>query len=220
MPGKEQVGRTMGQGRFQSDGTGGDPTGAWLARASQGDRVALGALLEQHLPGLRRYVRLRGGPQLWKRESVSDLVQSVCIEVLVHQNDFEYRGEAQFRHWLYTTAMNKIREHLRHYGAQRRTPVREVEDGDSRLGGIADEQPSPSQNAILRETEERLARAMDALPDDYRQAILLARVIGLPHEEVAAQMGRTVDSVRNLLHRALARLAALADRDGGGGPGA
>lgn len=188
-----------------------DPTRALLQQASRGDGNALSALIERHLPALQRFVRLRTGPLLRQRESVSDLVQSVCRELLERQQGFEYRGEAQFRHWLYTAALNKIREHHRYHAAQRRAPGLETSEGEARLAEVCAEELSPSQQAIARETLDRLEHAMDALPEEYREVILLCRVIQLPHEEVAAQMGRSVDSVRNLLHRALARLAGLVD---------
>ena len=46
-----------------------------------------------------------------------------------------------------------------------------------------------------------------ALPDEYRQVILLARIVGLSHADLAREMGRSETAVRTLLHRALARLA-------------
>ena len=50
--------------------------------ASGGDAAAIGQLLEQHLPRLRAFVRLRMGAQLRARESASDIVQSTCREIL------------------------------------------------------------------------------------------------------------------------------------------
>jgi RNA polymerase sigma-70 factor (ECF subfamily) len=188
-----------------------DATRDLVERLSRGDREALGALLERQLPRLRMFVRLQAGPLLRQRESCSDLVQSVCRELLENLGDFEYRGEEQFRHWLYVAALNKIRQHHRYHDAEQRAPARETGDGEARLGELYATLASPSQQAIARETVLRLEQAFDELPDDYREVILLGRVVDLPQEEIAARMGRSVDSVRNLLHRALARVAGLAD---------
>jgi DNA-directed RNA polymerase specialized sigma24 family protein len=49
-----------------------------------GDQLAIEALLERHLPGLRAFVRLRAGPAVRTRESTTDVVQSACREVLAH----------------------------------------------------------------------------------------------------------------------------------------
>ena len=53
------------------------------------------------------------GPQLRAKESASDLVQSVCREVLGRLDRFQHGGEAGFRHWLYATALRKVRDLLR-----------------------------------------------------------------------------------------------------------
>ncbi len=52
-----------------------------------------------------------------------------------------------------------------------------------------------------------IERAFDALPDDYKEAISLHRMVGLSHAEIAAHMGRTEGAVRNLVYRGLALLA-------------
>lgn len=182
-------------------------------RASQGDREAIGELLERHLPALRVFVRLQVDPLLRERESCSDLVQSTCRALLENLGAFEYRGEGAFRHWLYTAALNKIRERHRYHGAERRDPAREVADGEARLGELYGSLLTPSRVAMARERVAQLEAAFARLPDDYRDVILLCRIVGLPQDEVAERMGRSVDSVRNLLFRALARVAALANVD-------
>ena len=59
------------------------------------------SLIARHLPSLRAFVRLRVNSFLRARESESDVVQSVCCEILQHMQGFEYQGEARFRNWLY-----------------------------------------------------------------------------------------------------------------------
>ncbi len=56
------------------------------ARVPDGDPESIEALLAEHLPGLRAYVRLRMGPDLRAKESASDLVQSACCEILEHSD--------------------------------------------------------------------------------------------------------------------------------------
>ena len=66
---------------------------------------------------------------------------------------------------------------------------------------------SPSRQAVAREQIERFETAFDALPQDHRQVVALARIAGLPHAVIAEQMGRSVGAVRQLLGRAMLRLA-------------
>jgi len=190
------------------------PSEEWLIRETQQGRPkALDALLERHLPALRVFVRLRLDRELRARESEMDVVQSVCRELLAHLGDFEYRGEAPFRKWLYVAALNKLRQKGRYYRAEKRDHEREhIGDRESILINAYESVFSPSRQAMAREQIELLEAAFDRLPDDHREVITLARVVRLPHSEIANAMGRTVPAVKNLLARALVRLTtALSD---------
>ena len=63
--------------------------------------------------------------------------------------------------------------------------------------------PSPSRSLRREERFERLQKALDALPPDYREVVVLARLKGLKMKEIAARMERSVFSVTHLLSRAL-----------------
>jgi RNA polymerase sigma-70 factor (ECF subfamily) len=175
-------------------------------RARAGDREALGAVLAEHLPGLRAYVSQRLGNLVRAREDTADVVQSVCRELLLGLDGFEYRGEGAFRSWLYTTAVRKIVEKHARYGAQKRDGQRDFAPEDELFAHLAD--TTPSQRAIASEELERIEHAFRALPDEYREVILMARVTGLSRAEIGRQIGRSEGAVRTLLHRALARLAS------------
>src|SRR5690606_28584216 len=106
-----------------------------LQQASRGDEGAVAVLLERHLPGLRAFLRLRAGKLVRAKESVSDLVQSVCREVIVHAERFRHGGELGFKQWLYTTALRKLSHRREYWEAARRAAGREAvaEDGDAEL---------------------------------------------------------------------------------------
>src|SRR5262245_5162308 len=193
-----------------------------LLRASRsGDRQALEALLCEHLPGLRAFVRLRMSPLMRARETEEDLVQSACCELLLALDDFEYRGEESFRGWLYTSVLNKLKKHERDLRAQRRDPAREVRltPGDSSADGRPADVAaayaralSPTQTLMSQERVAQLEAAFDGLPDEYREILTLARFARLGRAEIAVRMGRTEAAVRSLLMRARAALAHLLDR--------
>ena len=67
-----------------------------------------------------------------------------------------------------------------------------------------------------REDLERIERAFAELPEDYREVILLSRLVGLSHREIAEDWGRKEGAIRVLLHRALARLSVLLSHAAGG----
>jgi RNA polymerase sigma-70 factor (ECF subfamily) len=192
-----------------------------IERASRGDELAVEALLVRHLPALRAYVRLRCGPQLRAVESASDIVQSACRDVLENLDRFRYGGEAGFRSWLYATALRKVADRAEYWAAARRDPARLVpvsggsEASEAPLREVYARVCTPSEAAIGREAAARLERACDALVEADREVIVLSRIVGLSHAEVAAELGITEVAARKRLFRALARLAdALA-----GGPG-
>ena len=65
---------------------------------------------------------------------------------------------------------------------------------------------TPSQQAARREQAVLLADALDRLPQDYREVIILRHLEGLTFPEVARRLDRTLDSVEKLWARGLARL--------------
>lgn len=181
-------------------------------RAAQGDEQAMQCLLEIHLDALRAFVRLRAGPELRRHESNSDLVQSVCREILANADRFQHVSESAFRRWLYTTAVRKISDRADHWRAQMRDPHREqalASQHDAALLRCYESFSSPSQQAIVREEVERVERAFEDLTEEQREVITLAHVAGLSRAEIAEQMGRSEGAVRVLLHRSLARLTEI-----------
>lgn len=197
------------------------PTRILVENAAQGDRQAVEALLQRYLPGLHAFVRLRAGQLVSAKESSSDLVQSVCREVLEHIDTFKYPSEGAFKHWLYTTALRKILHKHEYYRAEKRDVLRDVPQPSNASSGSQAELlnsyrsfSSPSGQAIVREELERIERAFAKLPDEYREVIVLARVVGLSRAEIGERIGKSEGAVRVLLHRALARLAQVLEGDG------
>jgi RNA polymerase sigma-70 factor (ECF subfamily) len=172
-------------------------------------------LLEMHLDGLRAFVRLRTGPELRQRESSSDLVQSVCREILEQAHRFQHPSESAFRRWLYTTALRKISDRAEHWRAQKRDGGREQpfpsQGGEAALMRRYQSFSSPSGHAMVREEIERVEKAFQELTEEQREVITLAHVAGQSRAEIAEQMGRSEGAVRVLLHRSLARLAEILD---------
>ena len=77
-------------------------------KAAAGDHEALRDLLERYLPQLRAFIRLRAGAVVRARESHSDIVQSVCRDVLQHADRFRHGSENAFKQWLFKSALRKI----------------------------------------------------------------------------------------------------------------
>ena len=184
-----------------------------LNARTEGD-AAVGSLLETYRNYLRLLARMEIGRRLQGKVDASDLVQETFLEA--HRNFHRFQGtdEPQFACWLRQILVAKVANLVRHYfGTQGRDARLEEElaadvKNSSRIMGheLAASITSPSQQAVRREQSVLLADALDALPADYREAIILRQLEGLTFPEVARRMERTQDSVEKLWLRALARL--------------
>lgn len=184
-------------------------------RATEGDQDALDRLLQRYLPQLHAFVHARLGGELRARESSLDVVQSVCRELLSARSQFDFQGEERFRGWLFTAALNKVRERHRRLHAGKRDVAREVAgaDGDVSFAGVA-HLLTPSQDAIGNETAAALRAALAALSEEHREVITLARLVKLPHKVIAEVMSRSEAATRQLLARAMVQFVRELARRG------
>lgn len=175
-------------------------------------------VLEQHLPALHAFVRLRLGRRVAAMESVSDLVQSVCREVLGGKERLEYQGEAAFKGWLFTAALRKIVAKDRYYAADKRdvgrlqaSPAPTSEAEQRSLLDVYATLATPTRILAAKEQQDAMEAAFETLSEQHREIISLAKIAELSHEQIAQQLGLTVEASRQQLRRALLRLAAALD---------
>ncbi len=168
-----------------------------LRNAGSGDRVAFGRLAERFSDRLRNLVQSRLGPALREDLDVDDVVQDTLRCALEGIEGFESTGEDSFIRWLAVIAENVIRKAAR---SKRRTPPTEE------IFEVAGRSTSPSVMLRREERFERLQKALESLPPDYREAIRLSRIEGLKTVEIAERMGRSREAVKQLIFRALRRL--------------
>jgi RNA polymerase sigma-70 factor (ECF subfamily) len=186
-------------------------TGRLLASARAGSAEALGKVLD----GCRNYLLLVAGQELdadlHAKTGASDLVQEAFLEA--HRDFAQFQGttDVELLAWLRQILVNNVANFTRRYRAQKRAVNREVllQPDDSALAGgpgVPDPMLTPSSQAIEREQAEALRRAMERLPDEYRQVLVLRFVEGRPFDEIGALLKRTPDAARKLWSRAVRRL--------------
>ncbi|MEY2784520.1 MAG: polymerase sigma factor SigD [Planctomycetota bacterium] len=182
-----------------------------VSEASRGSEKALEELLEQNLPGLLAFVRAHAGRNLLARDGSMDLVQSACREVLQDIGRHDYRDEAGFRHWLFLAAERKIVDRARYHGRAKRAGDADVSPSEAEAQSLMQGYAglvTPSRHAAAREDLARAEAALAKLSEEHREIILLSRVVGLSHAQIAERTGKSEVAVRSLLHRALAKMAA------------
>src|SRR5262249_46663651 len=133
----------------------------------------------------------------------ADLVQETFLAA--HRHFVRFRGttEPELVSWLRQILASRLAKVLRHYWGTQSRDVRmeralaeELDQSSQVLDqGLVAPHSSPSQQAVRREEAVLLADALEQLPDDYREVIILRHLENLRFPEVAQRMGRSLDSV-------------------------
>jgi RNA polymerase sigma-70 factor (ECF subfamily) len=177
--------------------------------------------LEEYREYLRLLARLQLGTRLKRHVDSSDLVQQTLIEAYQHAAELRGRDEAAVAAWLRQALAHNLADAARALHRAKRDVTRErsleaaVEESSARLDSwLAAAQSSPSEQAQRREQGVRLARALAALPEAQREAVVLRHLEGWPLADIAAHLGRTHAAVVGLLQRGLRGLRELLQDDG------
>jgi RNA polymerase sigma-70 factor, ECF subfamily len=197
---QEQIGRRLGELIPRADTVDADTRlGRVLLRlraalldaeAERQITKAFGDELIALVPRLRRFALLRTGTTA----EADDMVQATLMRAWEHRSKFE--DGTNLVAWLFTILRNT---HLN----QRKRLRREVEDVEGAIAGALSSAPDQEHRIALFE----LQAALDALPDEQRETLLLVTVEGLRHEEAAAILNCQVGTVKSRVSRARERLA-------------
>ncbi|MGE3878438.1 MAG: RNA polymerase sigma factor [Planctomycetota bacterium] len=176
-----------------------------------GQPLRLEDLLAAQLPALRAFLRTRAGDAIAARESVDDLAQSVCREVLQDRSQLAFEDEASFRSYLFLQAVRKVIDRARYYQMDKRDRRRERPlpgDEDIELdANLLSRLASGTRIMTAREQLERVENCIRDLPEAQREAVLLSRIAGLSYAEIAKHKGIAESTVRSLAARGLAKIS-------------
>jgi RNA polymerase sigma-70 factor (ECF subfamily) len=142
------------------------------------------------------------------RALAEDLAQDVFLRV--YRGAGRYRAEARFSTWLYRIAVNvclnetrKLRKNFMTRSIDQPTG----DDPDSRMPEYPDENQAPADDAISScQRDDQIHRALQALPDPQRIALVLRIYDEFPYEEIARQMNASEGKVKTLIFRGRQRL--------------
>jgi RNA polymerase sigma-70 factor, ECF subfamily len=152
-----------------------------VARAKEGDMSALQFLYARFADDVCAYVR----SIVRDPHAAEDITQIVFTKLMTAIRKYE-RRDAPFVAWIIRVARNVALDHIR---ASRQIPLAEVRTSDE--GG---EQVGFERALSLRE-------ALDRLPDDQREVLVLRHIAGLSPGEIAERLGKTESSIHGLHHR-------------------
>lgn len=177
---------------------------ALMLRFQGGDRSAFVLLLRRHQTPLYNFA-LR---QVRVPQVAEDVVQEAFVRVVSNAADFKH--EAKFTTWVYTITRNLCIDHLRK-NALRKHPSLDEARGEGGEGPTLGEQTADPKASVEREAtggelKERIARAVETLPDDQREVFLMREVSNLPFKEIAEITGVPENTVKSRMRYALERL--------------
>ena len=184
-----------------------------IANAKAGCARSRGELLELYRRYLKILAEARVQPFMRGKADPSDLVQEAFLAAHEAFDGFRGTTEAELSVWLQRILASRLADLYRLHMSQKRNVDLERDINDL-LGQssatlsqvLINPGPSPSEAVIERENARMVADAIEELPPDYRNVILLRHMRGLPYATVATEMDRTVDSVKKLWVRALTQL--------------
>jgi RNA polymerase sigma-70 factor, ECF subfamily len=191
-------------------------TSALLEKAKTGDAEALSRVFERNRRRLSVLVHFKLGPRERQFAEAEDVVQEVYLRAFRAVDRFTYQSPGSLLRWLSSIADHVIADRARYRGREKRAgeevPFRSVSNP---LGPEPLDTRTPSRLLAQQEAVERLLDRLNALPEDYRRAILMAKLEGLSTAEMAEQLGKSREAVALLVYRAVKRFRAICE---GAGP--
>lgn len=169
-----------------------------MRRICQGDLGGLAALFERYHRALFQYfVHLSGN-----RDLSQDLVQDVFFRILKYRDTF--RGDASFTAWMYQIARNAHTDSLR----KRRFEV--IPGGaDAKEIEMPSHDEAPEQRIGRQQEIKLLRKALDRLPPEKREVLVLSRYQNLKYEEIAQILDCEVNTVKVRVYRAVQALSQI-----------
>jgi RNA polymerase sigma-70 factor, ECF subfamily len=185
------------------------PTDLMLVeRTVAGDQRAFELLVIKYQRRIERLI----GRMVRDQDLVQDIAQETFIRA--YRALAQFRGEAQFYTWLYRIAVNTAKKAL---VDMKRDPT--ISESALRSGGDDDDETSAIGNELTtaetpetvlaaKEIAATVNSAMEALPEELRQAVTLREIEGLSYEEIAEVMDCPIGTVRSRIFRAREAISA------------
>jgi RNA polymerase sigma-70 factor (ECF subfamily) len=182
-----------------------------LEQARSGNAEALSLVFEKHRRRLVVLVHFKLGSSGPDFTDAEDVVQEVCLRAFRDIDRFTYQSRGSFFRWLSSIADHVIVDRIRYQRRECRAgeEVRFRSESNP-LGPEPADTKTPSRLLAHREAMARLLARLNALPDHYRQAILMAKIEGLSTAEISERLGKSREAVALLVYRAVKRFGELA----------
>ncbi len=174
-----------------------DQERAWIEQALAGDRAAFGQLVRAfERPVYNLTYRMLGNPA-----EAEDAAQETFLRA--YSKLATYQPERKFVNWLLSIASHYCIDLLRRKGRAPQLSLEEPLPPEF----LTSDAPRPDEVVNKNQERERVRKALDTLPSDYRAAVVLRYWYGLSYQEIAETTGSTESAIKSRLHRARRMMA-------------
>lgn len=178
-----------------------------VARSVGGDTESFNQLIKRW----ERPIYALAYRTIGSEEDARDVCQETFLRAFRGLGGF--KGQAKFSSWLYRIALNLCRDWLRR---ERRAPVVPTPDGVDlvELAGEGDGVESADDRVVRQDLSRAVARAMRAVPEEQRTAIILKEYHELTFQEIANLLGCPLSTAKTRLYQGMTVLRKELDRLG------
>jgi len=180
---------------------------AVLEEVAAGNIDAYGKIVERYRGRLYNFVYRFVG----ERETAEDIVQDTFLRAFRKRE--EYRAIANFSTWLFTIAGNLAKSELRRRKRWRLFSLHWDDESDTGFE-LPDESYRPDTMAESTIADVQIQQAIQTLPENYRQVILLRDVQGLSYQEISEIVSCPVGTVKSRVNRARLKLQQKLKNEG------
>ncbi|MDO9026070.1 RNA polymerase sigma factor RpoE [Zwartia sp.] len=174
-----------------------------VARVQRGDKQAFDLLVLKYQRKIMRLLsRMIRDPS-----EIEDVAQEAFIKA--YRALPQFRGESAFYTWLYRIAINTARNWLAQNNRRPSTPsAQESEDGETfdATDNLTDSS-NPESEMASRQIADTVNKAINDLPEDLRNAIVMREIDGMSYEDIAESMSCPIGTVRSRIFRAREAIA-------------
>ena len=175
-----------------------------VSLAQSGNRPAFDTLVTRYRRQLLRQVM----PLVRDEGEAEDVVQDAFISAFNSLHNF--RGDSEFSTWLYRIAINSAKQNLSQ--SKRRFPnISDMINDDDREGMLHEQEMDFQTPDAMLESQQILRllnEAIEQLPPEQREALMLREIEGLSYDSIAISMDCPIGTVRSRVHRARDGVAA------------
>lgn len=169
--------------------------------AKEGDAEAFGQLYDHYVSGVFRFIYYRVGSQ----QLAEDLTSETFVRGLRAIQRFNWQGK-DFGAWLTTIARNLVADHFKSSRARLEIVAETIPEGKATVA-------SPEQEVLALISNEMLFEAVNSLPNEQRDCILMRFIQGMSIAQTAAALGRSEGAIKQLQLRAVRSLAKTMPED-------